>query len=154
MFIDFIIWSSFLVPWLSLFFLDKQTIKRFMPVAIFASLLVTVQNELAYTYKWWVVKETILPQIITYFPFVYGAFLVGTIWIFYFTFGNFKLYLLINLAIDALFAFPLNEWFESLGLYKLVNYTNWEILFTFTLMAVLIYLYQLWQQEVLKGGPE
>lgn len=152
MFREFIIWSSFIVPWLSLFFLDKQVIKRYMPVAIFAALLVTLQNELAYTYKWWVVKETFFPMAITYFPFVYGAFLVGTIWIFYFTFGKFKTYFLANLLIDFLFAFPLNEWFEYLGLYKLVNYSNWEILLTFIIISLLIYLYQLWQQEGLKGS--
>ncbi|OZU88652.1 hypothetical protein CIL03_10200 [Virgibacillus indicus] len=113
-----------------------------------------MQNEFSYTFKWWVVKETFFPWVITYVPFVYGAFLIGTIWIFYFTFGRFWLYLITNIVIDFLFAFPMNEWFEKLGLYKLVNYTNWNIFFTFIFMALVIYCYQLWQEKIFKNKNE
>jgi len=47
---EIILWVMIIVPWLSLFFLQIYSIKRFMSVAIFASLLVTVVFELAYTF--------------------------------------------------------------------------------------------------------
>ncbi|QGQ98729.1 hypothetical protein EHS13_29540 [Paenibacillus psychroresistens] len=120
-----------------------------MPVAIFGSLLVTLQNELSYTFKWWVVEKTIFPWVITYVPFVYGAFLVGTIWIFHFTFGRFWLYLITNIIMDLFFAFPMNYWFNKLKLYQLVNYTSWNVFFTFVGLSIVIYGYQLWQEGVL-----
>jgi hypothetical protein len=120
-----------------------------MPVAIFGALLVTLQHELAFTQKWWVVKETLLPPIITFVSFVYGAFLVGTIWIFYFTFGRFWLFLITNIVMDFLFAFPMNNWFQKIGLYQHINYTNWNVFFTFTAISFMIYGYQMWQEGVL-----
>jgi hypothetical protein len=71
----FIMWSFLIVPWLSLLLLKREVVKRYMPVAIFTALLVTIYNELG-------------PSLITFVPFVYGGFLVGTIWFFYFTFGK------------------------------------------------------------------
>lgn len=150
----FILWFVLIVPWVSLFFLEKVVVKRYMPVAIFATLLVTLQNELSYTFNWWIVKETIFPWVITYVPFVYGPFLVGTIWIFHFTFGHFWRYLLVNIIVDFVFAFPMNNLFNRLDLYELVNYTSWDILFTFVALSVVIYLYQLWQQDMFKQDKE
>jgi hypothetical protein len=103
-----ILWGSLIVPWLSLLLLKKEIVKRYMPVAIFTALLVTIYNELGYTYQWWVVKERIFP-IITYVPFVYGGFLVGTLWIFHITFGKFWLYLLTNMS----YALRGNTWYIS-----------------------------------------
>jgi hypothetical protein len=39
-----ILWSLLVIPWLSLIFLDSSTIRRYMPVALF----VTVINTLIY----------------------------------------------------------------------------------------------------------
>jgi hypothetical protein len=149
-----ILWSSLIVPWLSLLFLKKDIVKRYMPVAIFTSLLVTIYNELGYTFEWWVVKQTLFPWIITFVSFVYGGFLVGTIWIFYFTYRKFWLYLITNIVVDFLFMFPVNNWFERLGIYQLINRENWQIFLDFVFISVIIYFYQLWQEGVLIKSKE
>ncbi|MBB5174599.1 hypothetical protein [Texcoconibacillus texcoconensis] len=149
-----VLWGSFIIPWLSLLLLNGDVIRRYMPVAIFGSLLVSIQNELAYTYEWWVVKETLFPQIITYVPFVFGAFLIGTIWIFHLTGWNFWLFMLANVVMDLIFAFPLNNWIQSLGLYELVNYTNWDVFYTFIFIAMLLYVYQKWQEKIMVPKSE
>ncbi|MBD8028653.1 hypothetical protein H9636_18655 [Ureibacillus sp. Re31] len=48
----------------------------------------------------------------------------------------------------------MNNLFNRLDLYELVNYTSWDILFTFVALSVVIYLYQLWQQDMFKHDKE
>lgn len=143
-----ILWILLVVPWITLLMMKKEHIKRYMPVAIFGSLLVTIWNELAYNLHWWKFTTTLAPSLITNIAFIYGTFLVGTIWIFRFTFGNFGLYLLTNIAIDSFLAFPANYVFERIGLYRLINYSSWNILITAVALSIVFYLYQLWQEEV------
>jgi hypothetical protein len=54
-----ILFVTFLLPWLSLFFASKETIKTYMPVTIFTSLLMTIIFQIAYTYEWWVIYQYI-----------------------------------------------------------------------------------------------
>ncbi|MEY8741280.1 hypothetical protein AB9M62_17525 [Bacillales bacterium AN1005] len=100
MFTQLILWSFLILPWFVLFFLEKQKVKHYFPGGIFGSLILTIVFQIAEKYNWWVIKEniTILTNVTT---FVYGSFLVGTIIILYFTFGNFLRYLVTNLIIDA-----------------------------------------------------
>ncbi|MEW9674121.1 hypothetical protein [Ammoniphilus sp. 3BR4] len=144
-----VLWGSLIVPWLSLFFLKRDIIKRYMPVAIFVSLLVTIIFEMAHVFNWWVMKEAIVPWgYITNVAFTYGAFLVGTIWIFYFTFRKWWLYLITNIVIDGAFAFFLNDIFNG-WIYQLVRFNEWGVFLLMVSLAVVIYGYQLWQEGVL-----
>ena len=148
MFNKMILWSFLLLPWPTLFFLGKETVKRYMPVAIFVSLLVTILFEVAHALKWWVMIEWIVPWgYITNVSFVYGIFLVGTIWIFRFTYRNFYLYMATNLVIDGLFAFVFSNLFEG-RIYKLVNFNQFQVFLLMTGLALTIYLYQRWQEGI------
>lgn len=149
MLIKILSWALLLIPWLSAIFIPKSVIKRYMPVALFACVLVFIWNELGYTYDWWRFSYRIFPQIITDVSFVFGTFLIGTIWIFYLTFRRFWLYLILNMVMDAILAFPVRWGVEYVGLVKLVNYTSWNTFFTSVGLALIIYLYQLWQEGAL-----
>ncbi|WP_171642680.1 hypothetical protein [Paenibacillus phytorum] len=93
-----LLWSGFVLPWLSLFLMKKKSIYRYMPVCIFSALLVTIVYEIGYTYKLWILKDAIVPWgYVTNTAFAYGIFLVGTMWVFHFTFGRFWLYVVANL---------------------------------------------------------
>jgi len=145
-----LLWGIFTLPWFSLFLLKKQTIKHYMPVAVFTTLVVTLFNEMAFTQKWFAVKETIFPWVITFAPFVFGAFAVCTIWIFYLTYQRFWLYLLTNIIADAAFVFLAHNLFRMLGLIENLKFNNYHLLITFVLISIIIYGYQVWQEEVIK----
>lgn len=145
-----LLWGMLILPWLSLFFLKKNIIKYYMPVSIFTALLVTIYNELSYTQKWWVKKETIFPQVIVFVPFVYGAFLVGTLWIFYLTYKRFWLYIIANLITDGIFCFFAHNWFIKLHIVEDVKHRDFHIFIAFTIISIIAYGYQVWQDEVLK----
>ncbi|MBP1931903.1 hypothetical protein [Ammoniphilus resinae] len=153
MFNKIIMWSSLILPWLSLFFMKKESIKRYMPVAIFVSLLLTILFEMAYTFQWWIMLDKIAPWgYITNVAFAYGAFLVGTMWIFYFTYQKFWVYMVTNIVIDGLFMFGLSHFFEG-RLYNLVNMGRFGVFLLMLFLAVIIYGYQVWQEGVIKN-PE
>ncbi|HJV46778.1 MAG TPA: hypothetical protein VJ824_13765 [Bacillota bacterium] len=46
-------WSLLVLPWLSLFFLDQSRIRKYMPVALLATVFSTIINQIAWAYHWW-----------------------------------------------------------------------------------------------------
>ncbi|WP_223588329.1 hypothetical protein [Neobacillus bataviensis] len=146
--INLIFWAFFLVPWLSLFFLKNSAIRRYMPVALFATVINTIFYQIAWTYGWWKYKETLfswdkVAQVHT----VYGVFLVGTIWIFYFTFRKFWIYFLVNLITDCIYSFGFRALWKKLGITTSGgNLSPLEGIMYMTLISITLYIYQLWQE--------
>jgi hypothetical protein len=150
MFDQLLLWTGLIAPWLTLFFMPKEAIKRYMSVTVFVSLLVTILCEAAYHYKWWEITEYITPWgYITNASFVYGTFFVGTIWIFHLTYRSFWLYLATNLAIDALFAFGLSPFIEG-RFFRYISFNSFLSFLVMAVLAVLIFGYQKWQEGIFK----
>jgi hypothetical protein len=147
-----ILWLMLIIPWLSLIFINKHSLRRFMPVAILASLLITVILEMGYVYDWWTIIGKIAPweQFIT-IPLTYGVFLVGTIWIFHFTFDkSFLVYILTNALIDAFYAFVFLNMLIYFRVYELERMGNFGIFMLIFPLAFIIYAYQRWQDKIMK----
>ncbi len=138
------LWGSFLLPWLSLFFLKQKDIRRYMPVALFSVLITTLVTEVGTAFYWWLPTETIFP-LVNMPPFIYGAYLVGTIWIFKYTYGNFGLYLATNIVIDSLLTFFLANWMVQLGVFEFYISGLQRFILT-VFLAVPLYGYQMWQE--------
>lgn len=141
---ELIVRLIFLAPWFSLIFMKKEILKRYTPVATFSALLVTLHGELAYTQKWLTQHVGITKALITFVPFTFGLFLIGTIWIFALTFGRFWLYLIVNIVVDFLFAFGLHKVMVRQGIVGEVKHGSFEVFVAFVIMALLLYVYQLW----------
>lgn len=131
-----------ILPWISIVFLPKKSFKHYLPVSLFASLLVTGMCLLAVPYKWWVVKGGWKVKLLNDGSFIFGPFLVGTFWIFHLTFGNLKRYFGVNLLMDTLFSFPLSYLFQKLKLFKLVNFRPKHIFLSFITFSLIIYGYE------------
>lgn len=149
----FILLGMLILPWLTLFFINKHSMKRFMPVAILASLLVTIIFEIGYVYDWWKVQVEIAPwDEITSVPLTYGVFLVGTIWVFHISFDRkFWVYMLTNILIDGFYSFIALNILIGFGIYKLVNMGNLGIFMLMIFLAIIIYPYQKWQDSIMKS---
>ncbi len=149
MLIKIILWGILILPWISLVWIEKEAIKRYMPVTIFTSLLVTIWFEFGYAYRWWTILERIMPWgFITDVSFVYGPFAVGTIWIFYLTYQKFWIYVLTNIGIDAFFSFLGLTWFvEGMGI-ATINIDRWIIFIIYISFSFVIYGYQAWQEKI------
>jgi hypothetical protein len=149
LFIRFILRSGFIISWLSLIFVRKHAIKKYTPVAILASFLVTIVYEIAYKYGWWKLKHMLAPwMMITNFAFVLGPFFIGTIWVFQLSYRfGFFVYLLVNMALDAFFSFVFLPFLEKTRMVTLKKITREGIYGLMILIAVLIYPYQKWQDS-------
>ncbi len=80
----------------------------------------------------------------------FGAILVGTIWIFALTFGRFWLFFLVNILTDAIFAFGLHKIIMvPAGIVGEVKHGSTEVFIAFVIMALMLYLYQMWIEGVL-----
>lgn len=56
-----ILWSMALLPWLTLFLMKRDDIKRFMPVALFGSITSIMIGDIGGTLKLWAFKESASP---------------------------------------------------------------------------------------------
>ncbi|WP_335871794.1 hypothetical protein [Bacillus sp. 2205SS5-2] len=145
-----VLYLMVVIPWLSLFLCKRESVRRFMPVAILASLLVTMVFEMGYVFQWWIVQEKLVPWgEITSFPLTYGVFIPGTIWIFHFVFDkSFLIYIISNGLIDSVYAFIGLNILIRIGIYELDRMSPFGIFLIMMVLAVIIYGYQKWQDKV------
>lgn len=143
-----LLWSSIILPWITLVFLKKEDIKRYMPVALFGALTTTIIGETALALKWWVIKESIFPFY--HLPtLTYGGFPVGIIWIFRFTNKRFFLFMIVNLLFDVGLAISWDRLLVNRGIIEIVNATPFQLTLQDLINAALLYRFQMWQEEVL-----
>ncbi|NPV91219.1 MAG: hypothetical protein HPY50_10665 [Firmicutes bacterium] len=111
-----ILWGMLLFPWTTLFFMKGEEIRRYLPVALFATATTALVVESGITLGLWNVQETFYP--LNQMPaYVYGAVPVVTLWIFRFTYGRFWLYLAVNAAFDFFFAYIFLPWLVRRGIF-------------------------------------
>jgi hypothetical protein len=152
-----ILWSLLLVPWASLLFLRMDTVRRFMPVALFMTIIHTIAYQAAYYYGWW--EETgsslfgwdkVIPV-----PWVYGAYLAIVIWVFHFTFERFWIYLIVNVLLDSLFMYIVYPVWQNMGMVS--SESTLPTIAVIAMMigfSLIIYLYQMWQEKLFKKPKE
>ncbi|WP_408006417.1 hypothetical protein ACJROX_17125 [Pseudalkalibacillus sp. A8] len=147
-----VIWSTFLIPWISLIFLNRLSIRRYMPVALLTAVLNTILAQLAWHYNWWKFKETLFAwdKIAPLFT-VYSIFIVGTIWIFYFTFRKFWVYLIVNIIIDLFYGVVFVRILNKLEIRENGIISPIQNLLLMTAIAFILYLYQIWQEKIFEN---
>jgi hypothetical protein len=144
-----IMWLLFIGPWFLLLLFDTERLKRFFPVGVFAALILTIVFQIAERFNWWVIKENIF-FLTNVTPFVYGAFLVGTVLIFYFSYPSFTRYMIFNIVFDLLQAFVMHPLFIWAGIYEERSIHSIGLFFLMLSIAVILYLYQKWQETIFK----
>jgi hypothetical protein len=122
------------------------------PVAILAAFSVTIVYELAFQFGWWKLKKMIAPWMkVTDLSFVFGPFIVGTIWVFHLTYKlGFVVYMCSNIALDAFFAFVFLPFLEKIGVVKLLKISRLGIYGIMLFIALFIYPYQKWLDGIFK----
>ncbi|KMJ55429.1 hypothetical protein AB685_27265 [Bacillus sp. LL01] len=144
-----ILFVTFLLPWLSLLFASKETIKTYMPVTIFTSLLMTIIFQIAYTYEWWVIYQYIVPWgYMSDVSFTYGIFAIGTFWIYVFTSHKFPLYVGVNLVTDAAMAFGVLPLLGVMGIAEYKNILPGQYFLVIFALSFVIYVYHKWQKGI------
>jgi hypothetical protein len=77
----------------------------------------------------------------------YGAFAVGTFWIFRFTYHRFSLFILINFIMDVIMCFAALPLLNVLGIAEYKNIAPWQYLLVIFGISFIIYFYHKWQEK-------
>jgi len=141
-----LLWGTLIIPWLTLFFMKKEDIKRFMPLALFTLTIIVIIIQFGVSTGLWVIRESTFPlvKIPTY---VYGVYPVGAMWIFKFTYGRFWRYLAAEVVINFILCYFALPYLDTRGI--LVFRTSFITFWIVTAAGMLLYIYQMWQEDTL-----
>jgi len=131
------------IPWLSIPLIGKNTFKKYVLAAFTMSTYLVLEGRFAEKRKWWWFPYNVKPNVLAEFPLIFGPFFIGSIWILKYTFGKFKIYLLVNLIIDSLFTYIGMDLFKKIGYVTLVRLTKFQLSVVFLIKTFLLYGAQL-----------
>lgn len=140
-----IVWAMLILPWLSLFLMKREDIRRFMPLALFTMVITSITQEAGITLNLWHIRETAYPLSYT-LSYVYGLAPVVAMWVFKFTFNRFWIYAMADTVFNLGFAFLVTPWLASRGIKDLLT-SKFNVFLIVTGLAILLYLYQMWQEN-------
>lgn len=145
--------SLMIFPWLTIPLLGKKIMNRFIPSALFMSILVWIESYIAKRYRWWWFYEKVNPRIIGEFPLIVGPFLIGTLWIMKFTYGKFIRFTIANLIVDSFFTYIMVEIFKKLRIANLIRLSKVQLSLLFFLKSMILYGFQyiLEKTKLIKG---
>jgi len=143
-----LMWSMLFLPWLTLFFMNKEEIKRFMPVALFSALTSVLVVETGESLGWFIYGEATYPLRTSSYH-IFGLNCVTTIWLFHFIYGNFWKYIMIDIVLNFGFIYLFHVYFlGGRGIFHEVGITPFINALIATTDGVLIYAYQMWQEGI------
>lgn len=143
-----LLWSILILPWLTLFFMPKENIKRWTPVALFSALTSVLAVELGENLGWFIYGEAASP-LRTSSYIIFGLNIVVTMWLFHFLYGRFWRYIVIDTVLNFGFIYLLHVYFlGSRGLFHEVGLTPLLNTLIVIFDGVLAYGYQRWQEEI------
>lgn len=140
-----ILWGTLILPWLSLLFMPKKDIKRYISAGLLSTILCIIVVEIGIRYKWWVIRETTFPFSVMP-TYVYGFFPILPVWLLKYTYRRFGLYLAVDIVFNIVFAFVVLPWFAHRGI---IDFNAGLIVFIFeTIIALILYGFQRCQEDI------
>lgn len=138
-----ILWCTLIVPWLTLIFMKKEDIKRFMPACILAAFLSLIVCDIGVGKGYWYFRETTYPFALLS-SYVYGLFPIVAIWVLKFTYERFWLFVVVEAVINIIFAYLVLPWFARRGI---IDYNaGLIVLIAETIISFIMYGFQKWQE--------
>lgn len=142
-----ILLAIFILSWLTLLFMKKADIKRFMPVGLFATVTSAIILEAGITFGWWVYPVKLYP--LQNVPYLYGPIPVATMWLFKFTYGRFWLYIGADFLLNLFYTLGFESYFlGNRGAIQFQNVSPMLDVFMTSALGVIIYAYQIWQEGI------
>ena len=143
-----------ILPWLSIPLLGNRAFKRFLPASLFMCLYLILEGWVAQKRKWWWFSTSLKPNVLGEMPLIFGPFIVGSLWILKFTYGKFKLYLLVNLIIDSIFTYGMLGWFKKIGYVSLVRMSKLQLSLIFMVKSIIMYGFQMLFEKIFPRRSE
>lgn len=140
-----ILWGTLIMPWLTLLFMPKEDIKRYISVGFLSTILCIIVYETGIRNMWWATRENIYP-FVEILAFFFSFFLIIPMWLLKYTYGRFGLYLTVDTILNAIFAFTILPWLGTRGI---LDYNASLIAFIFeSIVAIILYKFQIWHEGI------
>lgn len=140
-----ILWGTLILPWLTLLFMPKEDIKRYISAGFLSTIMCIIVIEAGIRYGWWAIRETTFPFAVIP-TYAYGFFPVVPMWLLKYIFGRFWLYLSVDTILNIVFAFAILPWFARRGI---VDFDAGPTVFIFeSVIAIILYGFQIWQEGI------
>jgi hypothetical protein len=134
--------SIIIMSWLFIPFLGWRTNKRFLPSAILAVILCSLDLQIGKRRKWWVFYNNPHSTLKNEIPFLVGPMFLMAMAILKWSYGNFKKFMLLNAIGGLFFTFPVTEICTKLKVYKLVKINHFQFFLYFYYKAFFLYGFQ------------
>ncbi|MFE8700784.1 hypothetical protein ACFYKX_09170 [Cytobacillus sp. FJAT-54145] len=128
-----------IIPWLSLLFLDKRNIKRYIPASVIIGIVEFVSHIYGHRNKWWKFYDKPKSFIRDELPFDIGPYVPLSIWILKASYGNFKKFVLLNATANALFTFVFMPFLKKIKIIRLNRLNYFQFFFYIHYKAYLLY---------------
>lgn len=146
----FLLFLIMILPWFTLPFLGGKVIKRYLPAAIFISIVSKVIDIIAGKRDWWKYYTTIHPLLKGSAPLVLGPFFASALWSLKNFYGKFVSYIISNLLLHIAFATIGMRILKRLGITSLVKMSRIQLVFVLLFRALILYGFQFTKESMEK----
>ncbi|MEH7443050.1 hypothetical protein V7201_12155 [Bacillus sp. JJ1122] len=128
-----------MIPWLSLLFIGKRSIKRYSFAGVFIVIFEIINHLYGHKRKWWKFYDKRKSFIKDELPFSVGPYMPLSMWLLKFSYGNFKKFVLLNVIADGLFAFLFIDVLKKLKIISLNRLNHFQFFLYLHYKAYLLY---------------
>jgi hypothetical protein len=137
-----------LIPWLSLLFIGKRSIKRYSVAGVFIAMFEMINHLYARNRKWWEFYDKPKSFIRDELPFDMGPYFPMSLWFLKFSYGNFKKYVLINVIANGIFAFLFLPFLKKIKIVRLNRLNYFQFFIYIHYKAYILYAVQYFYEKV------
>lgn len=133
--------------WASLLLYPRRAFKRFLPVTLFVTAMVSILLLISKPYRLWKVTGGLGTKLLNDLSFTFGPFFAANLWVFKLAYGNIWQYLGVNLVMDFILAYPVSAIFRKMNIYRLEKLQPLYFFSTIYSFAILAYGFQYFFRE-------
>ncbi len=138
---QFLLILMLVVPWLTVPFLGRDALKKFLPNAIFITILNKLLNVYGVEHKWWRHYRGIGPFVSIDFVLL-GPYFVTSMWVLKLAYGQFWKYFITNKIIHISFIFVGLKFLQKVKLFSLIKITKLQYFLIHITRGLILYLFQ------------
>jgi phosphatidylglycerophosphatase A len=131
--------SMILIPWLSLLFIGKRSLRRYSFAGVFIVIFEIINHLYGHKRHWWKFYDKRKSFIRDELPFSVGPYMPLSMWILKYSYGNFKKYVLLNVISDGLFAFLFIDILKKFKIARLNRLTHLQFFVYLHYKAYILY---------------
>ncbi|WP_174732428.1 hypothetical protein [Mesobacillus harenae] len=131
--------SIIMIPWLSLLFIGKRSVKRYSVAGVFIVIFEIINHMYGHKQNWWKFYGKPKAFIKDELPFSVGPYMPLSMWLLKISYGNFKKFVLLNAIADGLFAFLFMDILKKFKIVRLNRLNRLQFFIYIHYKAYLLY---------------